>query len=157
MHVNDVILNVLQPGSPFNPKSKIFRSVDTVAAFAGLSRGDTLSLLAGDLAPQVVMKPSKKPGVILVALKVVLDQQAPQPEPKMVKVVGGCAYQVKAAEPVVIAKPAAYGAFGDHVVPGIEEAAVEMAQPAKKINPIFEDADDEVDDFLDDDDEDDVL
>lgn len=94
MHQNDIIISVLTPGSPFNRKEKVWRSLETLATYTGLFAGEVLGILAGDLANQVCTKISKEPGKVLVALK----SQLPEPgvEDVQIHVIAGNA-QVEAA------------------------------------------------------------
>jgi hypothetical protein len=87
MNPRDIICTALTPGSPFNPKDKIFRSVNTLAAFCSMEPGEVLELLAGDLAPEVVCKPSPKKGV-LVALRAQLPPAQDGDGPQVVAVGG---------------------------------------------------------------------
>lgn len=102
MHPNDIITSALSPGSPLNPKNKVFRSLDVLAAFVNQSREDVLGILAGDLANDVACKVSHKtPGKVLVALKANLPaniDQVDEDEPAQIKVMGGPALNGPAAE-----------------------------------------------------------
>lgn len=85
MNPQDIIVTALTPGTPFNEKGLIYRSVNSLAAIVGLPTGEVMGLLAGDLAGMVSCKPSKKGKGLLVALKANIpadiQQPAPAPEP----------------------------------------------------------------------------
>ncbi len=68
MNTTDKIVTALTPGSIFNRNGMVFRSVASLAAFAGMEEDEILELLGGDLAQMVTCKPSKKGKGILVAL-----------------------------------------------------------------------------------------
>jgi hypothetical protein len=93
MNPRDAIVTALTPGSPFNPNGLVFRSVQSLCAFAQLEVPEIMELLAGDLAAQVACKPGKK-GKVLVALKVHLPEPAPVPAGavQQVQVAGGPAF-----------------------------------------------------------------
>lgn len=89
MNPRDAIIVALTPGTPFNEKGLVYRSAETLSAFAGISPDEVRDLLVGDLAQMVSCKPSKKKaGVLMVALKAQLQAQPPAP----IKVAGGPAF-----------------------------------------------------------------
>lgn len=90
MNPRDAIIMALTPGSPFNEKGLIYRSTQTLGAFAGIEAGEVLDLIAGDLSAMVSCKPSKKGKGIMVALKAQLQAQPVAP----LKVAGGPAFNV---------------------------------------------------------------
>lgn len=96
MNPRDVIVTSLTPGTPFNPKGKIYRSVKSLGVITGISEGDIMELLAGDLAALVSCKPSAKGKGLLVALK----NQLPA---EQVQVVGGPAFNPPAMMPMGLA------------------------------------------------------
>lgn len=100
MNPRDAIVMALTPGSPFNAKGLIFRSAMSLCAFTDLSLGEITDLLAGDLAPMVTCKPSKKGKGFLVALREV-EAQAEAAQQQVVAV-GGPAF---VAPPQVLAIP----------------------------------------------------
>lgn len=87
MNPRDAIIMALTPGSPFNEKGLIFRSTQTLGAFAGIEPNEVLDLVAGDLSQDVSCKPSKKGKGIMVALKAQLAAQAAP-----IKIAGGPAF-----------------------------------------------------------------
>jgi hypothetical protein len=70
MNTNDRIITALTPGSIFNRKGHVFRSLKALADFAELETAELVDLLNGELAPMLTCKPStqKGKGGILVAL-----------------------------------------------------------------------------------------
>jgi hypothetical protein len=76
VNATDKIITALTPGSIFNRNGKVFRSISSLAQFAGLEEAEVLELLNGDLTDVVTCKPSKKGKGILVAL----TAQIPGPE-----------------------------------------------------------------------------
>jgi len=68
VNTTDKIVTALTPGSIFNRNGLVFRSVGSLAEFAGMEDDEILELLNGDLAQLVTCKPSKKGKGILVAL-----------------------------------------------------------------------------------------
>jgi hypothetical protein len=88
MNPLDAIILALTPGTPFNDKGLVFRSVDTLRAFAGISTNEVMDLLIGDLALLVTCKPSKKNKGVMVALKAQLQVQPPV----QIKIAGGPAF-----------------------------------------------------------------
>lgn len=62
MDARDVILSALKPGTPLNPKSKEYRSMAVLTALTGLPADEVQSLLLGDLAQEVHVKPSPTKG-----------------------------------------------------------------------------------------------
>lgn len=88
MNPRDAIIMALTPGSPFNEKGLIFRSTQTLGAFAGIEPAEVLDLVAGDLSQDVSCKPSKKGKGIMVALKAQLAAQPAAP----IKIAGGPAF-----------------------------------------------------------------
>lgn len=68
MNSTDRIVTALTPGSMFNRKGLVFRSVKSLAEFAGISEEDVLNILNGDLVAIVTCKPSGKGKGILVGL-----------------------------------------------------------------------------------------
>ena len=68
MNTTDKLVTALTPGSIFNRNGLIFRSVGSLAEFAGMEENEVLELLNGDMAQIVTCKPSKKGKGILVAL-----------------------------------------------------------------------------------------
>ncbi len=68
MNTADKIVTALTPGSIFNRNGLVFRSVNSLAEFAGIPSEEVLELLNGDMAQVVTCKPSKKGKGILVAL-----------------------------------------------------------------------------------------
>lgn len=77
MHPQDTIVTALTPGTPFNPKGLIYRSVISLAEITNLPYAEVLGLLAGDLAGMVSCKPSKKGKGLLVALKANIPPEVP--------------------------------------------------------------------------------
>ena len=78
MNPIDAVIMALSPATPFNPQSKVWRSADALAQFAGITKPELQDLIAGDLAAQAVCRPSKKPEKgFLVALKSQLPAEAP--------------------------------------------------------------------------------
>jgi len=115
MKAQDVIVTALTPGSPFNPKGKIYRSVKSLAAITGYPAEEIFSLLAGDLAALVACKPSNKGKGLLVALKA----QLPAAPVEQVLVAGGNAFVPPA--PPLYAVDGAGGLLGlapPPIVPG---------------------------------------
>ena len=89
MDPRDIIVTALTPGTPFNTKERIWRSVGTLAAFCELEAGDVMALLVGDLADQVTCKPSGQEGKgILVALKANVNEAEEEADPQVI-VAGG--------------------------------------------------------------------
>ena len=76
MNTADKIVTALTPGSIFNRNGLVFRSVNSLAEFAGIPAEEVLELLNGDMAQVVTCKPSKKGKGILVAL----TDRIPAPE-----------------------------------------------------------------------------
>ncbi len=71
MNTTDRIVAALSPGSPFNANGLVWRSVTSLAQYAGVGVEEVLELLVGNLAADVAVKPSKKKDVgLLAALKV---------------------------------------------------------------------------------------
>ena len=68
MNVNDKIVTALTPGSFFNRKGLIFRSLRALSEFAGVDPEGLLEVLNGELAAVVTCKASGKGKGILVAL-----------------------------------------------------------------------------------------
>ena len=78
MNPIDAVVMALSPATPFNPQSKVWRSAEALAQFAGITKPELQDLIAGDLAAQIICKPSKKPEKgFLVALKAQLPAEAP--------------------------------------------------------------------------------
>ena len=61
----DIIIAALTPGSLFNPKEKVWRSMKALMGFTDLSHGDILGILHGDLASQVLVKPGNTSGLLI--------------------------------------------------------------------------------------------
>jgi len=68
VNTNDRIITALTPGSIFNGSGLVWRSLNSLAQFAGLEENELIDLLNGDLAGVVTCKPSTKGKGILVAL-----------------------------------------------------------------------------------------
>ncbi len=68
MNTTDKVVTALTPGSIFNRNGLIFRSVSSLASFAGMEEGEILELLNGDMSQMVTCKPSKRGKGVLVAL-----------------------------------------------------------------------------------------
>jgi hypothetical protein len=68
VNTTDKIVTALTPGSIFNRNGLIFRSLDSLAAFAEVEKDEVLDLLNGDLSDLVTCKPSAKHKGLLVAL-----------------------------------------------------------------------------------------
>lgn len=80
MNTHDRILASLALGGPFNDKAHVWRSLATVAAFAGKDNDEVLELIVGDLAEVIVLRPStKKPGTLMVAIKANIPAEEPGP------------------------------------------------------------------------------
>lgn len=103
MNPRDAIVMALTPGSPFNAKGLVFRSALSLCAFTDLSLGEITDLLAGDLAPMVTCKPSKKGKGFLVALREV-EAQAEAAQQQLVAV-GGPAFVAPLQGGVIIPPP----------------------------------------------------
>lgn len=87
MNTTDKIVTALTPGSIFNGNGLLFRSLSSLAEFAGLPEDEVLELLNGDMSQVVTCKPSKKGKGILVALIEQLQlhqQQAEAGEPTVI-------------------------------------------------------------------------
>lgn len=92
MNTTDKIVTALTPGSIFNRNGLVFRSVASLASFAGMEEDEILELLGGDLAQMVTCKPSKKGKGILVAL----TDQIPADDADQVQILAGNAIQAEA-------------------------------------------------------------
>ena len=92
MNTRDRIICALTPGSAFNANGLIWRSIDALSQFAGVTLEETLELLAGDLADIVVVRPSQTGKGLLAALKEHIPQAANQGQDEQVAVVGGPAF-----------------------------------------------------------------
>jgi hypothetical protein len=75
----DRIITALTPGTIFNKGGLVYRSLGTLAKFAGLEEDETVALLSGDMAGLVTCKPAKDQQTILIALNAVLDAALPAP------------------------------------------------------------------------------
>lgn len=131
MNPQDIIVTALTPGSPFNEKGMIYRSVESLSAIVGLPTGEVMGLLAGDLAGMVSCKPSKKGKGLLVALKANIPPAVIEP----------AAEQLDAPAPHL-------GVPGFGYI-GAEVNAVPAGQPMplqEKLEAVFADDIDEADD-----------
>lgn len=68
MNKVDTIVATLTPGSIFNRKGHVFRSIDVLKKFSGLEEEELFSMLDGDLVQMVTCKPSRRGRRVLVAL-----------------------------------------------------------------------------------------
>lgn len=137
MNPQDIIVTALTPGSPFNEKGLIYRSVESLSAIVGLPTGEIMGLLAGDLAGMVSCKPSKKGKGLLVALKANLPPAQPQPA-----LVGVAVHEAP------LGHPAGIPGFG--YVGGQINAVPVAGQPMplqEKLEAVFADDIDEADEF----------
>jgi hypothetical protein len=93
MNTHDRILATLNLGGPFNDKAHVWRRLDTVVTFAEQSTDEVLSVINGDLANDVVLRPSAQGKGIMVALKANIPPE-PIAEPAApVVIMGGNAVQ----------------------------------------------------------------
>ena len=124
MNTNDRIITALTPGTPFNVHGRIFRSIEVLAAYAGITVDAAIDLLVGDLASLTAIKPVKKGGQhrLMAALRVNLPaaSEGQAAEPPMIKVAGGTAYAGPATNTIQAA-----------VQGGVAQAAV--AEPSKEV------------------------
>lgn len=115
MNPNDSIIMALTPGTPFNAQNKVWRSLATLAQFARIPAAEVQDLLAGDLAEQVICRPSKHPEKgFLVALKA----HVPAAPENQVQILGGpavvVAHKALADQPLVAKPKAAIQVMEDH-------------------------------------------
>jgi hypothetical protein len=85
MNATDRVITALTPGTIFNKAEKIYRSLDSLSKFAGLSEDETIALLSGDLVDLVTCKPAKDQQTILVALIEVADAALPPADEEKAK------------------------------------------------------------------------
>lgn len=93
MNIRDRVIIALTPGSPFNANALVWRSIEALAQFAGISAGQTLELLAGDLGDVAVVRPSAKG--LVAALKEHVppaDKVGDKPQDEQIAVAGGNAF-----------------------------------------------------------------
>lgn len=98
MSARDRIITALTPGTPFNSSGLVWRSVDALSRFAGLDPDQTLEILAGDLAEEVAVRPSKTNAGLLAALKAQIPQAADPGDDVQVAVAGGPAFNAPAEQ-----------------------------------------------------------
>jgi hypothetical protein len=89
MNIRDRVVTALTPGSAFNANGLIWRSVDALSQFAGVTPEETLELLAGDLSDVAVVRPSQTGKGLLAALKEHVPQAANPGQNEQVAVLGG--------------------------------------------------------------------
>jgi hypothetical protein len=79
VNATDRIIAALTPGTIFNKGEKIYRSLDSLSKFAGLSEDETITLLSGDMVDLVTCKPAKDQQTILIGLIAIVDAALPAP------------------------------------------------------------------------------
>ncbi len=98
MNTRDRIITALTPGSAFNANGLVWRSIDALSQFAGVSSEEALELLAGDLADIAVVRPSQTGKGLLAALKVHVPQAANKGQHEQVNALGGPAFNAPLEE-----------------------------------------------------------
>lgn len=96
LNPRDAIIAALTPGTPFNPHGYVFRSVSTLAQFAGVTNGEVMELILGDLSSQVQCKPNNKhpeQGVYAARRELAALESQTQAEAPKIKILAGNAVQ----------------------------------------------------------------
>jgi hypothetical protein len=115
MHINDIIMTVLTPGSNLNDKGKVWRSIKTLCAFTGLAHADVLGVLNGDLNGQIAFRAGKKG--LMIAVKANVPAPAPKPA-VVVKAQGGNAHVQPKNIVGGVLGGIPYKVVGDNPIPG---------------------------------------